>query len=201
MVEGETNMNMNDIIVKSIKNLDEFYKEVKSLFNTIIVDLGNNHNYAQLKNSPIVHEGSRSLVYPHLWFPYYLSQIFQEKEEKQNYIVVSIVFRALFGDNKKTSPPLSEIPIIFGKYINCTIEGYLKWYNKDIVFSDDVKIKNAKKGNPENVIDKISDYGFDKGFIYKRPLFQCYDAHELVKTAMEELKSLETMSHIRSKGK
>ena len=203
MVDVKTNINMNDIIVKSLKNLDEFYKEVRSLFNTIIVDLRNNYNYGQLKNSPIVPEGSRSLDYPHLWFPYYLTQIFQEKDDKHNYLIVSIVFRKLFGNAYKYEPPLDEIPIIFGRYINCRNKSYLKWFNKDFVFNDDVKIENARKNVSDDlfVIDGIPDYSFDKGYLFKTPLFRCENAHELVETAINELKALEKEVHSKQGGK
>ena len=198
---------INDLVVKSMRNLDRFYQEIKELFLTINISLSNDYYYSTLNNC-VIHESKTSLEDPQYWNPYYLSQIFRENSNQNNYLVVSIVFRALFGRSNIYQLPLDVIPIIFGKYINCKNVSALKWFNKDFVYSDDEKIQNAriehtKRGESDDlfVIDGIHDFGFNRGLLYKTPLFQWENAEELVATVMKEIESLETMPHIKSGGK
>ena len=183
-------MDLNTIIQKSNKNLEQFYCDIKKIFEEIRYYLENEKGYSLTRDKRVVYNSSSSLDKPSRWFPSYVSlYMINDKNES---IVISVMFRNIFEDNE----PVEKLEILLGKIFGVNKNDNLKEVCIDTIFNPDWVTKKREKDGAEYTYmecddsEEIAELGYEYGFVIQEDIFTIKDYSKWINLKINYLDGL-----------
>lgn len=163
-------MTFDEVLESAMAVLNEFYKDTASMlenFKSIIVS---EHRYKDIGGNRVCWEGSSSILYPAYWSPVYLSQWYQNEEDDEVFISITIILKDYWGNQA----PKKEYNIYGCKYYK--VIDHLKKYNWLGIYSIECPHESYKRIEKEEYIEVVNPKHFGSCKFIKRSLWDMKDS-------------------------